>query len=144
MEMKKEIIAVVTGTSRGAGKGIAIALGETGAIVYVTGRSSNSDNEYGGSVFETARAVTEAGGKGIPVVVDHADDNAVAALFEQVKNDYGRLDILVNNAAKLNNEVALPVPFWQKSLDSVDLLTVGLRSHYVSSFYATPLLLANG
>ncbi|HEX9513476.1 MAG TPA: SDR family NAD(P)-dependent oxidoreductase [Puia sp.] len=142
--MGKEIIAVVTGASRGAGKGIAIALGKSGAVVYVTGRSSDNHNEFGGSVMETARAVTDAGGKGIPVIVDHSDDGAVADLFEQVRNDYGRLDILVNNAAKLNNQVALPIPFWEKSLDSVDLLTVGLRSHFVSSYYAAALLMANG
>jgi NAD(P)-dependent dehydrogenase (short-subunit alcohol dehydrogenase family) len=142
--MKKEIIAVVTGASRGAGKGIAIALGKSGAVVYVTGRSSSNQNEFGGSVMETARAVTDAGGKGIPVIVDHSDDEAVAALFEQVSKDYGRLDILVNNAAKLNNQVALPIPFWEKSLDSVDLLNVGLRSHFVSAYYAAALLIANG
>ena len=142
--MKEQIIAVVTGASRGAGKGIAIALGEIGAIVYVTGRSVTDNHEFGGSVEQTARSITEAGGKGIPVVVDHSDDHAVAAFFHQVRKDYGKMDILVNNAAKLNNQVALPIPFWQKSLDSADLLTVGLRSHYVSSFYAAPLLIANG
>ena len=142
--MQRETIAVVTGASRGAGKGIAIALGQAGAIVYVTGRSMGGDNEFGGSVMETAAAVTAAGGKGIPVVVDHSDDRAVASLFDKVRISYGRLDILVNNAAKLNNQVALPIPFWEKSLDSADLLTVGLRSHYVSSYYAAPLLIANG
>ena len=143
--MEKEIIAVVTGASRGAGKGIAIALGTSGAVVYVTGRSSNYDSsEFGGSVKETAQAVTDAGGNGIPVIIDHSDDEAVAALFGQVRRDYGRLDILVNNAAKLNNQVALPIPFWEKSLDSVDLLTVGLRSHFVSAYYAAPLLISNG
>jgi NAD(P)-dependent dehydrogenase (short-subunit alcohol dehydrogenase family) len=142
--MKKQIIAVVTGASRGAGKGIAIALGEKGAVVYVTGRSLNSDNEIGGTVTETARAVTEAGGKGIPVIVDHADDKAVVALFDQVKKEYGRLDILVNNAANVNADVTAKIPFWEKSLASLELLNIGLRSHYVASYYAAPLLIANG
>lgn len=142
--MEKEIIAVVTGASRGVGKGIAIALGKTGATVYVTGRSNGNDSEFGGSVIETANAVNAAGGRGIPVVVDHADDCSVAELFKQVRNDHSRLDILVNNAAKLNNEVAGPKPFWEKSLASVDLITIGLRSHFVSSYYAAPLLIANG
>jgi len=80
-------IAVVTGASRGAGKGIAIALGEAGATVYVTGRSvADSDSPFGGTVSETAALVTQAGGTGIAVSVDHADDDAVAALFARFNN----------------------------------------------------------
>ena len=142
--MDKEVIAVVTGASRGAGKGIAIALGESGATVYVTGRSADTSNEFGGSVFETAQAVTIAGGKGIPVIVDHADDKQVEALFERVKQEQGRLDILVNNAANASPALVSRAPFWEKPLDTVELITVGLRSHYVSGYYATPLLIANG
>lgn len=137
-------VAVVTGASRGAGKGIAIALGEAGATVYVTGRSaSDGDSPYGGTVAETAALVGAAGGHGVPVVVDHADDEAVRGLFKRVGQDHGRLDILVNNAAKL---VATTQPggFWEKPLEAADLLTVGLRSHFVSSYYAAPLLIANG
>ena len=142
--MDKEVIAVVTGASRGAGKGIAIGLGESGTTVYVTGRSTDTSNEFGGSVFETAQAVTNAGGKGIPVIVDHADDNQVEALFRRVKQEQGRLDILVNNASKVHAELVSGAPFWEKPLDTVELITVGLRSHYVSGYYATPLLLTNG
>jgi len=108
-----DLIAVVTGASRGAGKGIAIALGEAGATVYVTGRSvADSDSLYGGTVSETADLVTQAGGNGVAIALDHTDDKAVAALFERVKAEHGRLDILVNNAAKL---VAAPSPggFWE-------------------------------
>jgi NAD(P)-dependent dehydrogenase (short-subunit alcohol dehydrogenase family) len=140
----KEMIAVVTGASRGAGKGIAIALGQAGMTVYVTGRSvAEADSPYGGTIADTAESVTRAGGKGIAVAVDHADDRAVAELFAQVKREHGRLDILVNNAAKL---VATPAPggFWEKPLESVDLITVGLRSHFVASYYAAALLIANG
>jgi NAD(P)-dependent dehydrogenase (short-subunit alcohol dehydrogenase family) len=143
-QMKKQVIAVVTGASRGAGKGIAIALGSTGAVVYVTGRSTDKSIGTEGTVEETAQAVTEAGGKGIPVIVDHADDSSVAVLFDRVKVEYGRIDILVNNAANVSSEIAKPLPFWEKSLKIVSLLEVGLRSHYVSSFYAAPLLIANG
>jgi len=142
--MEKEIIAVVTGASRGAGKGIAIALGESGATVYVTGRSADTSNEFGGSVLETAQAVTNAGGKGIPVIVDHEDDKQVEALFERVKQEQGRLDILINNAANTSAALVSRAPFWEKPLDTVELITVGLRSHYVSAYYATPLLIANG
>jgi NAD(P)-dependent dehydrogenase (short-subunit alcohol dehydrogenase family) len=138
------MIAVVTGASRGAGKGIATALGEAGATVYVTGRSTQgSESPVGGTVAETAAAVTQAGGKGIAVAVDHAVDEEVAALFTRVRDEHGKLDILVNNAAKL---VATTDPggFWEKPLEAVDLITVGLRSHFVASYYAAPLLIANG
>jgi NAD(P)-dependent dehydrogenase (short-subunit alcohol dehydrogenase family) len=141
--MEKEVIAVVTGASRGAGKGIATALGESGATVYVTGRSADASNEFGGSVFETANAVTSAGGKGIPVIVDHTDDKQVEALFERIKQEKGRMDILVNNAAHTSAALVSQVPFWEKPLNTVDLITVGLRSHYVSGYYASPLLIAN-
>jgi NAD(P)-dependent dehydrogenase (short-subunit alcohol dehydrogenase family) len=137
-------VAVVTGASRGAGKGIAIALGEAGATVYVTGRSqSTGDSPHGGTIAETAALVTEAGGKGIPVAVDHGDDEAVAALFARVADEQGRLDILVNNAAKVVG-TPRPVGFWEKPLETADLITVGLRSHYVASYNAAPLLIANG
>ena len=138
------VVAVVTGASRGAGKGIAVALGQSGATVYVTGRSKlSTDSPYGGTIAETAALVDEAGGKGIPVAVDHADDEAVADLFARVKREHGSLDILVNNAA---NFVGRPTSagFWEKPLDAADILTVGLRSHYVAAFHAAPLLIANG
>jgi NAD(P)-dependent dehydrogenase (short-subunit alcohol dehydrogenase family) len=139
------MIAVITGASRGAGKGIAIALGAAGATVYVTGRSVvDGDSPYGGSIGETAALVNQAGGVGIPVSVDHADDHAVAALFERVGNDHGHLDILVNNAAKLVASTASDAGFWEKPLETADLLTVGLRSHFVSAYHAAPLLIANG
>jgi NAD(P)-dependent dehydrogenase (short-subunit alcohol dehydrogenase family) len=98
----------------------------------------------GGSVNETAEAVSKAGGKGIAVALDHADDEAVAALFARVKEEQGRLDILVNNAAKLGAATTMPGGFWEKSIEVVDLITVGLRSHFVASYYAAPLLIANG
>jgi NAD(P)-dependent dehydrogenase (short-subunit alcohol dehydrogenase family) len=112
--------------------------------VYVTGRSKSSDDSpYGGSIAETAAAVDEAGGKGVGVVVDHADDDAVRELFAQVKGEHGRLDILVNNAAKLVG-ITGASGFWEKPLEAADLITVGLRSHYTASYYAAPLLIANG
>src|SRR5438477_11606659 len=95
-------IAIVTGASRGAGRGIAIALGTHGCTVYVTGRSQKpGDHALPGTIYETAEAVTAAGGKGIAVRCDHADDEQVKALFEQVEAEQGRLDILVNNAAAI-------------------------------------------
>src|SRR6201990_2933707 len=95
-------VAVVTGASRGIGKGIAIALGAEGATVYVTGRTVTPGSyPLPGTVGETAAAVDARGGKGIAVPVDHGDDAQVAALFDQVKREQGRLDILVNNAFSL-------------------------------------------
>jgi NAD(P)-dependent dehydrogenase (short-subunit alcohol dehydrogenase family) len=142
--MAQHMIAVVTGASRGSGKGVALALGRVGATVYVTGRSTRGDESpVGGTVAETAEAVTRAGGNGIAVAVDHFRDDEVAALFGRVRGDHGRLDILVNNAALLRNSTG-PGSFWEKSLDEVDLITVGLRSHYVAAWHAAPLLIANG
>jgi NAD(P)-dependent dehydrogenase (short-subunit alcohol dehydrogenase family) len=94
------------------------------------------------AVHETAELVSRAGGTGIGVVLDHADDLAVADFFADIRRQHGRLDILVNNAAK----VGAPAQggFWEKPLDTADVITVGLRSHYVASYYAAPLLIANG
>jgi NAD(P)-dependent dehydrogenase (short-subunit alcohol dehydrogenase family) len=138
------LIAVVTGASRGAGRGIAIALGAAAATVYVTGRSvTDSDSPHGGTIRETADLVTSSGGRGVAVAVDHEDDGAVAALFERVKAEHGRMDILINNAAMV---VGAPAPggFWEKPVEAADVITVGLRSHFVTAYYAAPLLIANG
>jgi NAD(P)-dependent dehydrogenase (short-subunit alcohol dehydrogenase family) len=139
-------VAVVTGGSRGAGQGIAIALGSHGYTVYVTGRTERAgEATLAGTIHETARAVTAAGGTGVPVRVDHRDDAQVRALFDRVRAESGRLDVLVNNAALIRDELQQDVPFWEKSLAaSVDLLDVGLRSSFVSSYYAAPLLVAGG
>ncbi|KPK50014.1 MAG: short-chain dehydrogenase [Myxococcales bacterium SG8_38_1] len=139
-------VAVVTGASRGVGKGIAVALGASGAIVYVTGRSTEGgkDHPLGGTVQATAEAVAHAGGHGIAVPCDHSNDEEVRALFERVANEQGRLDILVNNATAVPRELAKPGPFWKKSLDLLRILDVGQRSHYVASYYAAPLMVRTG
>ncbi len=135
-------VVVVTGASRGAGKGIAVALGATGATVYVTGRTRNEgDAPLPGTVDATAQAVTEAGGTGIAVYCDHADDEQVKALFEQVGREQGRVDILVNNATSLHDALTLKGPFWEKPLELTELWDVGMRSHYTATWYAAPLLL---
>ena len=98
----KNGVAVVTGASRGAGQGIARALGAAGYTVYVTGRSQTADaSPLGGTIHETAAEVTAAGGRGVAYACDHADDEAVRGLFATVERDEGRLDILVNNAAAI-------------------------------------------
>ena len=146
MKETSEQVAVVTGASRGVGKGIAVALGARGATVYVTGRSGSSERAHplGGTVQQTADAVTAAGGHGVAVHCDHSNDEEVKALFDRVTEESGRLDILVNNATAVPRELAKPGPFWEKSLDLLRILDVGQRSHYVSSYYAAPLMIRTG
>ncbi len=140
----KGVVAVVTGASRGAGKGIAIALGAHGATVYVTGRSlKEGDAALPGTIAATAQAVTAAGGKGIAVAVDHSKDADVKALFEKIKAEQGRVDILVNNAAYIDDTLIEKGGFWTKPLKQVDILDVGLRSGYIASWYAAPLMVPN-
>jgi NAD(P)-dependent dehydrogenase (short-subunit alcohol dehydrogenase family) len=145
MGLAKDRVVVVTGASRGAGKGIALALGATGAKVYVTGRSRREgDAPLPGTVQATADAVTAAGGNGIAVPCDHADDEQVGQLFEQVRQEQGRLDILVNNATCLHDALTATGPFWEKPLELAEILDVGMRSHYTATWFAAPLLLAAG
>ncbi len=145
MALDQDRVVVVTGASRGAGKGIALALGETGATVYVTGRTRNEgDAPLPGTVEATAEAVTAAGGRGIPVYCDHASDDDTRSLFERVADEQGRLDILVNNATTLHDALTDTGPFWEKPLALTDIWQVGMRSHYTAAWHAAPLLLANG
>ncbi|MCP5166830.1 MAG: SDR family NAD(P)-dependent oxidoreductase [Pseudomonadales bacterium] len=145
MGLQSDRVVVVTGASRGAGRGVALALGATGATVYVTGRTRREgDAPLPGTVEATAAAVTAAGGRGIAVFCDHADDQDTRRLFERVGDEQGRLDILVNNATLIHDALTDVGPFWEKPLELVDILDVGLRSHYTASWFAAPLLLANG
>jgi NAD(P)-dependent dehydrogenase (short-subunit alcohol dehydrogenase family) len=117
MDKTERKVAVVTGASRGAGRGIATALGRKGYRVYVTGRSEREgDATLPGTIYSTAKDVTDAGGEGIAVRVDHADDDAVRVLFEQVKSESGRIDMLVNNVAAVRDDLTDPGNFWEKSL----------------------------
>ncbi len=139
-------VAVVTGGSRGAGRGIAIALGSHGYTVYLTGRTRRAgESSRSGTIHNTADAITAAGGTGIAVRVDHRNDDEVRALFDRIRQESGRLDILVNNAALIHDELQVEAPFWDKPLAAgVDLLDVGLRSSLVASYYAAPLLVEGG
>ncbi|WP_448089780.1 SDR family NAD(P)-dependent oxidoreductase [Pseudomonas azerbaijanoccidentalis] len=147
MNQPSQQIAVVTGASRGVGRGIALALGAAGMTVYITGRAPErgGSNLYGhalnGSLEDTAAAITAAGGRGIAVVCDHADDAQVQTLFARIEAECGHLDLLVNNAAFIHDRLIEPGPFWGKPLELVRILDVGLRSAYIASFYAAPLLL---
>src|SRR4029079_3002594 len=134
-------VAVVTGVRRGAGLGIANALGSHGCPVYVTGRTTQAgQSPLAGTIGETAELVTKAGGEGIPVEVDHADDAQTKALFDRVEAEQGKLDILVNNAAIIRDEMMARTPFWEKPIDVIDILEVGLRRADVATAYAAPLM----
>jgi NAD(P)-dependent dehydrogenase (short-subunit alcohol dehydrogenase family) len=132
---------VVTGASRGVGRGIALALGDVGATVYVTGRTvTPGSSALPGTVGESAAEVDRRGGKGIAVQVDHADDAQVAALFERVKRDHGRLDILVNNAIAIPEEMTQPGSFWDKPISNWEMIDVGLRSNFVAAWHAARIM----
>lgn len=141
MTMLAGKVAIVTGASRGIGKGIAIALGSQGAMVYVTGRTvTSSGNSLPGTVSQTAAEVDRHGGKGIAVHVDHSDDAQVAALFNKVRREQGRLDILVNNAFAIPEDLTDPKSFWEKPLSNWEMVEVGVRSNFVASWHATQIM----
>lgn len=134
-------IAVVTGASRGIGKGIALALASEGATVYVTGRTVTPGSyPLPGTIGETAVEVDRRGGKGIAVQVDHARDDQVAALFDQVREEQGRLDILVNNAIAIPKELTQPGSFWEKPISNWEMIDVGLRSNFVAAWHAARIM----
>ena len=131
-------IAVVTGASRGIGKGIAIALGEQGCIVYVTGRTTG-DGER--TIDTTARQVTEAGGEGRAIQCDHGDDAQIEALFKQIGKEVDHIDILVNNVYKIPSPPAWGGGYWDHPIQVWDdQVGIGLRAHYVASWHAAQLM----
>jgi dehydrogenase/reductase SDR family member 1 len=144
-----ERVAVVTGASRGVGKGVAIALGEAGMTVYCTGRSLDTPTypDLGGTVRQTADEVSAAGGRGIAVGCDHTDDDQVRSLFDQIRRDHGRVDVLVNNvwggyAAYHEDRFRdIDAPFWTSPLSVWDdMFAAGVRAHYVATVLAVPLM----
>ncbi|HWS94089.1 MAG TPA: SDR family NAD(P)-dependent oxidoreductase [Mycobacterium sp.] len=140
--MSNNRVAVVTGASRGAGAGIARALGAHGYTVYVTGRTETAaESALRGTIRQTAEEVNALGGRGIAVRVDHADDEQVKNFFERVGREHGKVDVLVNNAAIIRDEMMGRTKFWEEPLDVIDTLAVGLRSSYVATVFAVPLML---
>ncbi|NJN66391.1 MAG: SDR family NAD(P)-dependent oxidoreductase [Chloroflexaceae bacterium] len=141
-------IAVVTGASRGVGRGIAQVLGEAGATVYVTGRSvrgAATTENLPGTIDETAELVTAMGGTGIPVRCDHTVDAEVAALFERVRQEHGRLDLLVNNVwggYEHYDTHKFDGPFWEQPWWYWEgMFVAGVRAHYLASRFAASLML---
>ncbi|MCD0448230.1 SDR family NAD(P)-dependent oxidoreductase [Actinocorallia sp. API 0066] len=142
-------VAVVTGASRGVGRGVALALAECGATVYVTGRSAGGAATEGlpGTVDGTAEEVTARGGRGVAVRCDQADDADVADLFERVREETGGLDLLVNNAwsgYERSHDVPFDAPFWKQPMWRYDLFAGSLRGWYLAARLAVPLMLERG
>jgi NAD(P)-dependent dehydrogenase (short-subunit alcohol dehydrogenase family) len=150
-------VAVVTGASRGAGRGIAVELGAAGATVYVTGRSTRGAPApaYGqllalsgvdtlpGTIDETAEEVGRAGGRGIPMRCDHTREEEVAALFARVGREQGRIDLLVNNAwgGHESFDGVFDAPFWEHPLAHWDtMFDRGVRNHVLASRHAAPMM----
>jgi NAD(P)-dependent dehydrogenase (short-subunit alcohol dehydrogenase family) len=138
-------VALVTGATRGGGRGIAVALGEAGATVYATGRSTRarrSEMDRPETIEETAELVTEAGGEGIAVAVDHLDPGQVAGLVERIDADHGRLDVLVNDIWGSDSLFEWDTPVWEHDLDNgLRLLRLGIDTHLITSHHALPLLI---
>lgn len=134
-------VAVVTGSSRGMGRGIALALAEQGATVYVTARTVKPGvHALPGTVGEVVAEVDRRGGKGIGVQVDFGDDEQIATLFARIKSEQGRLDILVNNAIWLPEDMTEPGGFWEKPISDWHLIDIGLRSYYVAAWHAAHIM----
>ena len=138
-------VALVAGATRGAGRGTAVALGEAGAVVYCTGRSTrNRPSDYARpeTIEETAALVTAAGGRGVAVAADHLQPAEVEALVQQIDADEGRLDILVNDIWGGERRIEWNTPVWTHGLDSgLRMLHTGVDTHLITSHFALPLLI---
>ena len=140
-------IALVAGATRGAGRGIAVSLGEAGATVYCTGRSTRgarSEYDRPETIEETAELVTEAGGSGIAVPADHLQPEQVKALVERIDAEQGRLDVLVNDVWGGEKLFEWDTPVWEHDLaNGLRLVDLALKTHLITSHFALPLLIRN-
>ena len=138
-------VALVAGATRGGGRGIAVALGEAGATVYATGRTTRehrSEIDRSETIEETAELVSAAGGEGIPVQVDHLDPAQVAILVERIDSEHGRLDVLVNDIWGSEHLFKFDTVLWEHDLDDgLRLLRLAIDTHLITSHYALPLLI---
>ena len=171
MSSLKGEIALVTGASRGIGKGVAIELGKSGAVVYLTGRTIDPlsfETLLSGTISETESIISEAGGKAIAIKCDHSNDEEVEAVFDRIASEQGKLDILVNNAwsgyetmqrgleeafkgRKSKKKMiegmeqafaGFTAKFWESPIQVWDQMhRVGVRSNYVASIYAAKLMI---
>ena len=147
-------VALVTGASRGVGKGVALALGEAGAIVYITGRTVSGEQPttpLEGTLDATAAEVRAQGGECVAIQCDHRDDDAVRSVLSRIQSERGRLDVLVNNAwggyepLHAGRFEEFQAPFWEQPFEFWDgMFAAGVRTHYVSSSFGAPLMLEHG
>src|SRR4029450_8839447 len=146
-------VALVTGASRGVGRGIACGLGEAGATVYVTGRTTlegSAPSRLPDTIHETAQQVTGLGGTGGAVPIDAGDDHQIAGLIDRISDEQGRLDVLVNSVwggyeRFTDGSDFNPGPFWEQPLSLWDSMhRIGVRAHYVTSALAAPLMINSG
>jgi len=143
-------VAVVAGATRGAGRGIAAALGEAGATVVCTGRSSSttplpSDYDRSETIEETAELVTELGGTGVPIAVDHLDSDQVAGLATRLRRQHGHIDVLVNDIwggeVLKGGPADWNTPVWQHDIDKgLRILHLAVDTHLITSHHLLPLL----
>jgi NAD(P)-dependent dehydrogenase (short-subunit alcohol dehydrogenase family) len=137
-------VALIAGATRGAGRGIAVSLGEAGATVYATGRSTRerrSEVDRPETIEETAELVTDAGGEGIAIAVDHLDPTQVAALLERIDAEQGRLDVLVNDIWGAEHLFEWNTPVWEHDLErGLRILRLAIDTHLITSHHALPLL----
>ena len=142
-------VAVVAGATRGAGRGIAAALGEAGATVICTGRTTRaarSEYDRPETIEETAELVTQLGGTGIAAAIDHLDRERVKSLAQEIQSRHGRVDVLVNNiwGAELlkGGPAQWNTPIWQLDLDKgLRILRLAVETHLVTSHYLLPLVI---
>jgi NAD(P)-dependent dehydrogenase (short-subunit alcohol dehydrogenase family) len=138
-------VALVTGATRGAGRGTAVALGEAGATVYCTGRSTHgrrSEYDRPETIEETAELVDSAGGTGVAVPTDHLEPEQVRALVERIDGEHGRLDVLVNDIWGGENLFQWNTPLWEHDLDNgLRMLRLAVDTHLITSHFALPLLM---
>ena len=140
-------VALVAGATRGAGRGTAVALGEAGATVYCTGRTTReqrSESDRPETIEETAEQVTAAGGTGVAVQVDHLDPAAVADLVRRIDAEQGRLDVLVNDVWGGDKFIEWSTPVWEHDLSAgLRMLHRAVDTHLITSHAALPLLIRN-
>ena len=141
----KDKVALVAGATRGAGRGSAVALGEAGATVYCTGRSTRkqrSEYDRPETIEETAELVTAAGGEGIAVAVDHLEAAEVEALVRRIEADHGRLDVLVNDIWGAERLFDWDKPVWEHDLENgLRVLRLAIDTHLITSHFALPLMI---
>ncbi|NND83279.1 MAG: SDR family NAD(P)-dependent oxidoreductase [Gammaproteobacteria bacterium] len=139
-------IVLITGASRGVGKGTALALSDKDTITYITGRSqrSHETSPLPGTLPDTARDIEQRGGTARAVACDHSDDAQIKQLIETIIAEQGRLDILVNNVYQVPDDLLEWKPFWERPLDQHwhAMIDIGMRAHYVAARYAAPHMVA--